>query len=219
MIGNIKTFRFWCQKVIPMVYDNSLSYYEVLCKVVDYLNKVIADISEIPEYIDEKIKEAIDDEHLRELISEVFRTLEDAISNNNEGTNTNFSKDYPSLGTLLWHDNKLYQTIRIIDEGDAIIPDVNIELVDFGDMFNDFITEVKGNFTEYDDGKRETASMNRPVHQLVWLDDILYEVTKPITEGNAYIYTGENTNVVPISMNSLYNYICHYGSCNIYGFT
>ena len=207
MIGNIKTFRFWCQKVIPLVYDNSLSYYEVLCKVVHYLNGVIEDINEIPEYIDEKIKEAINDEHLRELIGEVFRTLEDAISNNNEEDNTHFSKDYPTLGTLLWHDNKLYQTIRVIDEGDAIIPDVNIELVDFGDMFNDFITEVKRNFTEYDDGKRETASMDRPVHQLVWLDNILYEVSKPINEGNAYIYEGDNTNVVPITMNNLYQYI------------
>lgn len=34
-------FYFWCQKVIPLVYDNSLSYYEILCKVVDYLNNVI----------------------------------------------------------------------------------------------------------------------------------------------------------------------------------
>lgn len=34
-------FRFWCQKVLPLVYDNSLSYYEVLCKVVDYINRLI----------------------------------------------------------------------------------------------------------------------------------------------------------------------------------
>ena len=207
MIGNIKHFRFWCQKVIPLVYDNSLSYYEVLCKIVHYLNHVIEDINEIPEYIDEKVKEAIDDNHLRELISEIFRTLEDAISNNNEGTNTHFSKDYPTLGTLLWHDNKLYKTIRKIDRGDEVIPDVNIELVNFGDMFNDFIDEVKKNFTEYDDGKRETASMDRPVHQLVWLDDVLYEVIKPITEGNAYIYSGDNKNVEPITMDYMYQYI------------
>lgn len=36
-------FRFWCQKVLPLVYDDSLSYYELLCKVVNYLNDVIAD--------------------------------------------------------------------------------------------------------------------------------------------------------------------------------
>lgn len=31
-------FKYWCQKVLPLVYDDSLSYYEVLCKVVNALN-------------------------------------------------------------------------------------------------------------------------------------------------------------------------------------
>lgn len=34
-------FRFWCQSVLPLVYDDSLSYYEVLCKVVNYINNLI----------------------------------------------------------------------------------------------------------------------------------------------------------------------------------
>ena len=38
---HLKTFRFWSQHVLPLVYDDSLSYYEVLCKVVDYTNKLI----------------------------------------------------------------------------------------------------------------------------------------------------------------------------------
>lgn len=33
-------FRFWCQKVLPLVYDDSLSYYELLCKVVGKLNEL-----------------------------------------------------------------------------------------------------------------------------------------------------------------------------------
>lgn len=37
----VKPFRFWSQKVLPLVYDDSLSYYEVLCKVRDKLNEVI----------------------------------------------------------------------------------------------------------------------------------------------------------------------------------
>ena len=59
-------FRFWCQKVLPLVYDDSLSYYEVLCKVVQYINelieqdKVFADdisqlqteLAQVPEWID-----------------------------------------------------------------------------------------------------------------------------------------------------------------------
>ena len=40
----LKPFRFWCQKVLPLVYDDSLSYYELLGKVVDYLNKTMEDV-------------------------------------------------------------------------------------------------------------------------------------------------------------------------------
>lgn len=41
----IANFRFFCQKVLPAVYDDSLSYYELLCKVVDYLNKCIDELN------------------------------------------------------------------------------------------------------------------------------------------------------------------------------
>lgn len=34
-------FRFWCQKVLPLVYDDSLSYYEVLCKLADGFQKLL----------------------------------------------------------------------------------------------------------------------------------------------------------------------------------
>ena len=40
----LQPFRYWCQKVLPLVYDDSLSYYELLCKVVDYLNKTMEDV-------------------------------------------------------------------------------------------------------------------------------------------------------------------------------
>ena len=45
-------FRFWCQKVLPLVYDDSLSYYEVLCKVVDYINKLIDSDKDIIENVE-----------------------------------------------------------------------------------------------------------------------------------------------------------------------
>lgn len=46
MIGNhLEPFKFWCQKVLPNVYDDSLSYYEYLCKLNEYLNEVIEQIN------------------------------------------------------------------------------------------------------------------------------------------------------------------------------
>lgn len=35
-------FKFYCQKVLPAVYDDSLSYYEVLCKLTAKLNELIS---------------------------------------------------------------------------------------------------------------------------------------------------------------------------------
>ena len=57
MAGNLRHFRFWCQKVLPLVYDNSLSYYEVLCKVVKYINDLIDSDKEIVADIDVLKKE------------------------------------------------------------------------------------------------------------------------------------------------------------------
>lgn len=53
---NLTEFKFWCQKVLPLVYDDSLSYYEVLCKVVDYINAIIGDSNSIVSDI-KKLKE------------------------------------------------------------------------------------------------------------------------------------------------------------------
>lgn len=40
-------FRFWCQMALPLTYDDSLSYYELLCKVVNYLNNTIEDVADV----------------------------------------------------------------------------------------------------------------------------------------------------------------------------
>lgn len=57
--NNKGTFVFWAQKVIPLVYDNSLSYYETLCKVVDYLNNVIENVETTEDNLN-ALKEAYD---------------------------------------------------------------------------------------------------------------------------------------------------------------
>ena len=50
MLDNIKTFRFYCQKILPLVYDDSLSYIQTLCKVSSKLNEVIDDYNELIDY-------------------------------------------------------------------------------------------------------------------------------------------------------------------------
>lgn len=52
MFKTIEHVRFWCFKVLPLVYDDSLSYYEVLCKVVDKLNEMVNSLNELDDTID-----------------------------------------------------------------------------------------------------------------------------------------------------------------------
>lgn len=45
------SFRFWCQTVLPLVYDDSLSYYELLNKIVVYLNNTISDVANVEDNV------------------------------------------------------------------------------------------------------------------------------------------------------------------------
>lgn len=44
-MNELSPFAFWCQKVMPAVLDNSLSFYEVLCKLTAKLNAAIETIN------------------------------------------------------------------------------------------------------------------------------------------------------------------------------
>ena len=50
--NNIPFLRFWCQKVLPAVYDQSLSYYEALCKMGAFLNKMLEELEKMQDNID-----------------------------------------------------------------------------------------------------------------------------------------------------------------------
>ena len=45
-------FRYWCQNVLPLTFDDSISYMELLAKVVTYLNNTISDVATAEENID-----------------------------------------------------------------------------------------------------------------------------------------------------------------------
>lgn len=49
----VTRLRYWCQLVLPAVYDDSLSYYELLNKVVNKLNEVINSNNELAGYVAE----------------------------------------------------------------------------------------------------------------------------------------------------------------------
>ena len=55
----LKAFDYWCYKVLPLVYDDSLSYYEVLNKVVKRLNEMVEEDTDFADDIN-KLREDLD---------------------------------------------------------------------------------------------------------------------------------------------------------------
>nr|DAK50529.1 MAG TPA: MAD PROTEIN/MAX PROTEIN/DNA factor, DNA, bHLHZ, TRANSCRIPTION-DNA.0A [Caudoviricetes sp.] len=81
---DLNTFKFWCQKVLPLVYDDSLSYYEILCKVVDYINNMIEnqkeftnDLAELKSELDvvQKWIDDFDTSYAEEIIKKYLATM------------------------------------------------------------------------------------------------------------------------------------------------
>ena len=58
-LGRFK--EFWCQKVLPLVYDDSLSFYEVLCRIKAKLNEVIENLNAQGKYIETQLPTLVDE--------------------------------------------------------------------------------------------------------------------------------------------------------------
>ena len=82
-------FRVFCQKVLPAVYDDSLSYYELLCKVVDYLNKTMSNVNDLN----------AETTNLYEYVQELYKLFDDFVKSGFD--------DYYAAQVIAWIDSHL----------------------------------------------------------------------------------------------------------------
>lgn len=76
--ANMKPFRFWCQKALPLVYDDSLSYYEVLCKVVKQMNDFLTDLQTATGAIDDFAQQfVINQQFLNDMADQLGQNVQD----------------------------------------------------------------------------------------------------------------------------------------------
>lgn len=73
-VNMLNTMRFYCQPILPLVYDESMSYYETLCKVVGQLNTTGDAVNKLNEGLRDEIadRQAADaalDERLKKIES------------------------------------------------------------------------------------------------------------------------------------------------------
>lgn len=73
-VNMLNTMRFYCQPILPLVYDESMSYYETLCKVVGQLNTTGDAVNKLNEGLrneiaDRQAADAALDERLKKIES------------------------------------------------------------------------------------------------------------------------------------------------------
>lgn len=72
IFNKVDFVRAWCYKILPLVYDDSLSYYEVLCKTTAALNDVIENVNNLPEFIADLIEKFITSGAIDEVVREIL---------------------------------------------------------------------------------------------------------------------------------------------------
>ena len=99
---------FWCQKVIPLVFDDSLSYYEAICKFMQKLNEVISALNNNAECIDElqgkyiilqKNFDALEEKwkEFQTYIENEFNTFKTEITTKEENFETRINNEFTSF--------------------------------------------------------------------------------------------------------------------------
>lgn len=129
-MDNLTNLKFWCYKVLPLVYDNSLSYYEVLCKVVTKVNEVITNMNNIPDEIAKSYK---DTSAINSVLQKIFIDLKNSITEHNEGESITATNNY-NAGDIIWQNDTLYRVLKNITTGDKWVLNANYAKVTIDEM-------------------------------------------------------------------------------------
>ena len=152
---DLSTFKFWCYKVLPLVYDDSLSYYEVLCKVVDYINKLIEQDkifgNEVTELKNDfsTVKEWVDNDELTKLKNDIS-IVQEWIDNYDTTYVKNLVEklianmiyvDISNSGYIIYHIPESWNDVKFYTTGlDITVPTTN----DYGHLVLSLFDNVQG---------------------------------------------------------------------------
>ncbi len=208
-VGHLVPFKYvHCQKVLPLTYDDSLSYYEVLCKCVNKLNSAIENLNTISDNMDgfnERI--AIVETGLAEVQSE--------IDNFETSVNIRFTELEASLIETI--NNALADAQSEID---ALKRQVN-ELSTFIDrkveeltlrIDNELARAVTSLTVLLNEGLQEMRTLIdlNNEEMKVYIDEVLEEFKESIPEFENVIVrdviTGQLVNI-QVALNNMYNYL------------
>ena len=233
----IPYLRFWCQKVLPAVYDQSLSYYEVLCKLAAFLNKMLEELEKMQDNIDALHKaykdlqdwvnaeiarfEAHMEQHFDDLTQELWNRFEE-YKNNTNTTLQQWFNDYATNTTnnlnKKFNDFVTNANTRIDQMFNTYTSSTNNEFntwkTDFTNQYNQWKDEVNG----------QISSINSNISSLTNRVSALENMVKKYPNFNYKSFTMTGTKYykkVMVDMVSFPsagdNAIICYGVCRVFG--
>ena len=123
----IEKIRYWCHKILPLVYDDSLSYYEFLCKMNAKLNEVIDSTNGLVEAW----------EHFQAELEKAWQ-------------------DYKSALTAEWTDYRAEMDLKYANLLGTVNTEINAMKTDISNFKNDisnqittFEAKVNGDYAEF----------------------------------------------------------------------
>ena len=233
----IPYLRFWCQKVLPAVYDQSLSYYEVLCKLAAFLNKMVEELEKMQDNIDALHKaykdlqdwvnaeiarfEAHMEQHFDDLTQELWNRFEE-YKNNTNTTLQQWFNDYATTTTnnlnKKFNDFVTNANTRIDQMFNTYTSSTNNEFntwkTDFTNQYNQWKDEVNG----------QISNINSNISSLTNRVTALENMVKKYPNFNYKSFTMTGTKYykkVMVDMVSFPsagdNAIICYGVCRVFG--
>lgn len=198
----IPYLRFWCQKVLPAVYDQSLSYYEVLCKLAAFLNKMLEEL--------EKMQDNIDDLH------KAYKDLQDWVNAEIARFEAHMEQHFDDLTRELWNRFEEYKnnTNTTLQQwfNDYATNTTNNLNKKFNDFVNNANTRIDQMFNTY------TSSTNNEFN--TWKTDFTNQYNQWKDEVNGQI-SNINSNISSLTTRvaTLENMIKKYPEFNYKSFT
>ena len=190
-----------CFKVMPLVYDESLSYYEVLCKAVKKMNDIIDTINSFQAdyegYTDNEVallKEYADgqDEKINELINEQISTLENELQMQAKQLYENIANtDEATRGWVIYELDKVYKYIvKYFTDTMQLYNPTNGELESLGKVMNNIYDALRYfGITATDFGKLELNAYDYDGKMLYAKEYDLYGYEKLVKSPDFYMFS------------------------------
>lgn len=233
----IPYLRFWCQKVLPAVYDQSLSYYEVLCKLAAFLNKMLEELEKMQDNIDALHKAYKDlqdwvnaeiarfEAHMEQHFDDLTKELWNKFEQYKNDTNTTLQQWFNNYATNTTNNlNKKFEDF-VTNANTRIDQMFNTYTTNTNNDFNTWKTDFTNQYNQWKaDVDGQIANINSNILSLTTRVTALENMIKKYPEFNYKSFTMTGTKYYKKVILDMLSFpsagdsviIC-YGVCRVFG--